>query len=353
MRRLGTAIAVIAVLGFAGQATARQDLMSVTAEVDGDAVLVETQPVALPIQMEEDDQEHSHAGVFPPLVRFELPVSGYLYGVEYDLVDTHGNPVPRHILHHFNLIDPEHREMFLPISRRVFAAGQETGSYQMPKTLAGVPFEQGDSWILSVMLHNPTDQVWEGIQLKVRLRTVRRGLPWPLANVIPFQMDTLFPTGGKSFDVPPGESSRSWEGSPVSEGRIIAIGSHLHEMATRIYLEDVTEGQIVWSGSPVYDDDGRLEATTRGEFFGSFGVLIKPDHVYKVTVDYLNPTGMTIPSGGMGVIAGLIIPADPDFDFSSNPSDSLYVDDKIHFMREGMAMETNDDSDMDTGGNRR
>jgi len=326
-------LAAAALMGFTGSTFAQQDMLHVTAEVDGDALVVESPPAHLDVVMSMEGQTHEHMAVFPALVRFELPVSGYVFGVEYDLVDGDGRPVPRRILHHFNIIDPAHQEMFLPIARRIFAAGQETGSYTMPKTLVGIPFEKGDAWILTVMLHNPTDREWDGIQLRVRIRYVKKGLPWPLAQVIPFQMDTLFPTGDKSFDLPPGRTVRSWEGRPVTEGRIVAIGSHLHDLATQIMLEDVTDNKVVWTGKPVYNDQGLLERTTRGEFYGTFGVLLNPEHTYRVTVEYENPSDTTIPDGGMGVIAGVIIPSDPDFDFKSDPSDSLYVADEAHFLR--------------------
>ena len=330
---------VALVLAAALPIAAQPDAVEIEATLDGDAILLETPPVTLQAMAEGDTEGDVHAGVFPPIVRFEMPVSGYLFGVEYELVDANDRRVPRRMLHHFNLIDPSHREMFLPISRRVFAAGQETGPYQMPKTLVGMEFIEGDTWVLSTMLHNPTGQPWNDVRLKIRIRYVRNGLPWPLAEVIPFQMDTQFPTGDKSFDLPPGKSTQAWEGSPVTEGRIVAIGSHMHEFATRIYLEDVTEGEVVWTGMPIYSEEGRLESTTRGEFYGTYGVVVKPDHVYRVTVEYENPTGETIPEGGMGVIAGLIIPADPEFDFSANDSDSLYVVDREHFMRATMTMD--------------
>jgi hypothetical protein len=345
MKTARLVLAGITLLACADAATAQSRIVQAAGVLDGDAIVVSTPPVHLEPMPMDDGADHGHMAVFPPLVRFTLPVSGYVFGVEYELVDREGREVPRRMLHHFNIIDPEHREMFLPISRRIFAAGQETGSVVMPKSLAGIPFEEGDAWILSAMLHNPTGRAWDDITLRVRIRYVKKGLPWPLAHVIPFQMDTLFPTGDKAFDLPPGHSVHSWEGQPVTEGRIVAIGSHLHDLATEIRLEDVTEGQVVWTGKPVYDDDGRLERTTRGEFYGKLGVLLDPERTYRVTVEYDNPTGENIPDGGMGVIAGVIIPSDPDFDFAAQPSDSLYVADEAHFMRKSMNMDDHMDGD--------
>jgi hypothetical protein len=41
------------------------------------------------------------------------------------------------------------------------------------------------------------------------------------------------------------------------------------------------------------------------------GVTVRPDHVYRLTAVYDNPTGRTIPSGGMGAAGGAVIPSDP------------------------------------------
>ena len=319
--------------------SAQKRIERVVAELNDGDLYVATTPVSLPLPMGMEGGFHQHRAVYPPIVHVELPISGYMYGVEYELVDSAGQEVPRDVLHHFNLIDPQHREMFLPIARRVFAAGQETGSYKMPKTLMGIPFEAGDLLVVSVMLHNPTDRAYHGVSLRLRIKFVKTGLPWPLVDVIPFQMDTLFPTGDKSFDLPPGKSSWSWEGKPVTKGRIVAVGAHLHPFSVSIYMEDLTTAEIVWTGRPEYDEDGSLLNITRGEFYGTFGILIDPQHTYRVTAEYNNTSGRPISAGGMGVIAGIIIPSDPEFGFSANTSDSLYAVDYAHFMRESITME--------------
>ena len=62
---------------------------------------------------------------------------------------------------------------------------------------------------------------------------------------------------------------------------------------------------------------------------------LEPSHRYRVTVQYLNPTGQVIPDGGMGVVGGLFIP-DRDIVWpATDPSDSLYAQDFRQYMRIG------------------
>jgi hypothetical protein len=40
----------------------------------------------------------------------------------------------------------------------------------------------------------------------------------------------------------------------------------------------------------------------------SFGVSLRPDHMYRMTAVYENPTNDTIRADGMGVVAGVVMP---------------------------------------------
>ena len=49
-----------------------------------------------------------------------------------ELVDETGRVLPPELIHHFNLIDPSHRELFLPIAQRMAAAagaGHHAGAH--------------------------------------------------------------------------------------------------------------------------------------------------------------------------------------------------------------------------------
>ncbi len=141
-----------------------------------------------------------------------------------------------------------------------------------------------------------------------------------------------FPAGDKSFDLPPGESFRSYDASPAIAGRLMVMGSHLHENATKIVFEDITESKVIWEGFPV-EEDGQLAGVTMGRFYRKFGVRIFPDHTYRVTVHYNNPTDQIIPEGGMGVVAGVFMPSGDAEWPAADTADPLYALDRDHYMR--------------------
>ncbi len=74
----------------------------------------------------EADGGHHGMMFLPPVQEVAIAFDAYLYGFRYELVDADGNEVPSQLLHHLNVIDPEHRDLFLPISCRVAAVGSAT-----------------------------------------------------------------------------------------------------------------------------------------------------------------------------------------------------------------------------------
>ena len=93
------------------------------------SLVIELAPVDLPANTSHHDLAQ------PPVATLHVPQSGYVHGFRVDVVDSAGNPLPSRLLHHYNLIDPDHRELFLPISRRLLAAGTETGTVRLPRLL--------------------------------------------------------------------------------------------------------------------------------------------------------------------------------------------------------------------------
>ncbi len=100
------------------------------------------------------------------------------------------------------------------------------------------------------MLHNPTPVSYRGVRVRLVLSYVPDGRPWPFFAVFPWQLDVAFPVGDKSFDLPPGHSERSYEGSPAVDGKIVVIGGHMHEYGRTIEFWDVTTGKLLWHGGP-------------------------------------------------------------------------------------------------------
>ena len=273
----------------------------------------------------------------PPVATLEIPERGYIYGFHVGLVDSLGHALPDELLHHFNLIDPDHRELFLPISRRLLAAGHETGAIHLPWLLFGLPLERGDHVVASAMIENLTATSYPQARVRLVMDFTPAGRPWPLFRASPWQMDVAFPVGDKSFPLPPGRSSRSYEGSPVVAGTIVGLGGHMHDYGRLIEFTDATTGEVLYRTAPVADAAGHIASVPVARLYSwtRLGAHIVPAHRYRVTVAYDNPTGAPIPDGGMGVVGGLFIPDHGVPWPAANPRDSLYREDYEHYMREG------------------
>jgi len=265
-----------------------------------------------------------------PIQMAEVPVDGWLHGFEVRMEDGEGNALPMDLLHHVNFIDPDKRDVFAPIARRVIAAGRETSQKMLPDLL-GYPIQAGDRMIISSMFANPIGRDIPEAYLRVRISysLEEDGFMQP-RDVYPFYLDVMGPVGAKDFPVPPGRTVHAYEASPVIEGRILGIGGHLHDYAKALRLEDVTEGKVIWEAETEYSDQGRLKGVSESQLWMTGGIKVSPDHVYRIYVEYENPTPHPTPDGGMGEIGGVIWASKdvvwPEF----RRDDPIYVADLIN-----------------------
>jgi len=331
MRFRATSRGLLVVLLLVPPLAAQEYAVTISNEADRDEFVLALGPLDLPASLVAG---HGHDGtISPPVGTVRIPIDAFLHGFSWELVDGDGRVLPQNILHHVNLVDPDYRELFLPIARRMLAAGSETPPASLPWFFFGYPVSQGQRVVVSVTLHNPTGEDLEDVSVRLHLKYVKAGRPWPLFDILPFHIDVAFPDNNRSLDLPPGASAWSWEGSPAIAGRIMGIGSHLHEYAESISLTDVTTGKLVWEGKPTLNDEGKLDRAPVGRLYRTFGVKVYPDHIYRATVTYSNPTADTLMAGGMGVVAGVFLPSDTDAWPPADTSDSLYVSDLLHYMQ--------------------
>ena len=263
----------------------------------------------------------------PPVQLAEVPVAGWMHGFSWQMKDGEGNPLPERLLHHVNLIDPDNRELFSAVPRRVLAAGRETKSEFLPGAL-GYPLAPGTRVLVSAMFAPLAAASHDEAFLHIRLPYTPfddPGLIGPV-DIYPFYLDVMGPVGEKEFPLPPGTHGMSWEGSPAVDGRILGIGGHLHDYGDWIRLEDVTAGKVIWETGPEVDGEGRTVGVPTSRLWWRGGVRVRKDHVYRISVQYSNPLGHPAPDGGMGAIGGIIIAADEDWpEFSREHPD--YVQD--------------------------
>jgi hypothetical protein len=249
--------------------------------------------------------EHSQELVYQ-LTYF--PFDAWVHGFRVELVDDRGRLVPRRVLHHIDTTRPEARDLFLPVAQRFVAMGAETKAVHLPGWLAGIPIHRGEPLLVSTMLHNPTATSYSGVRVRLVLAYTRSRPRVPVAG---FRLDVMFPTGPMEFDLPPGRTVRSWEGSPSVPARVLGITGHLHKYAEWLALEDLTTGKVMWRARP--RTDARGEPTGMPVSFPRLGLgrRVYPTHRYRITASYWNPTTDTIPEGGMAKVAGIFAPGKP------------------------------------------
>ncbi len=344
MRRLVMSASVIGIGGVlqAAPVVAQDARVHIVNDPDARAFEVVVGPFDLPAGTRAASEmghmgggHDAHAGaVYAPVTTVEAPASVYLTGFSFEVRDGDGELISSEFLHHLNIINPDNRELFLPISQRMLAVGKETGSQRMPGLLMGYPVPAGTRMVVTAMMHNPTADSLTGVVVTVKLDYVPAGRPWPLFNVFPFQIDVAFPAGDKSFDLPPGRHTWSYEASPMVDGRLMALGGHMHENAESLVFEDVTSGKVIWEGLPITNDDGTLVGVTLGRLYRKGGVRLHRDRTYRVSVTYVNATSDTIPGGGMGVIGGVFMQKGSGMWPLADKTLELYTLDRAHYMRE-------------------
>src|SRR2546426_2021034 len=245
---------------------------------DRGVLVIDLAPVDLPAHTSH------HELAQPPIATLELPVDGYIHGFRVEVVDSADHELPDELIHHFNLIDPDHRELFLPISRRLLAAGRETGPVRLPGLLFGLPLKRGEHVVASAMVENLTPATYHQARVRLVMDFTPAGRAWPLFPAGPWQMDVAFPVGDKSFTLPPGRSSRTYEGRPAVPGKVVGLGGHMHDYGRLIEFVDATTGEVIYHAAPVGDAAGHIASVPVSRLYGwtGLGVHIAPDHTYRV-----------------------------------------------------------------------
>jgi len=242
----------------------------------------------------------------PPPRAALMPMNAWLHGYSIELVDERNQLLPASLIHHVNIIAPQRRELFSNIMLRIGAAGTETPPLRLPRMI-GYRASVGDTVLVSSMLHNATMTAYRGVTLRVRVPYTSASWVEPF-SIFPFYLDVMPPAGTHSFDLPPGRSEKYWEGKPAIAGRMLGVSGHLHKYGVELRLEDRTASRVIWSGKPAYDSAGNPAGMPLKKFLWKLGEPLNPSHVYRLTAVYDNPTGKTIPDGGMGALGGVMVP---------------------------------------------
>lgn len=294
---------------------------SVRATVDTEEAFVEVVagpfrvvPVA-PGEHEHDYTNHAQPeepAMWTPLIPFRWPVDGGLQGFRLAAWDAEGRPLPRHVMHHVIAVNFERRQLVYPIPERPFAFGTETPDFRLP-SFVEIPMARGDSLAFYAMWNNETGEVLDGVTVQLRLYYSRND---DAEQILPFYADTHDAVGGRDwFDLPPGNSVHSYEFEIPLAGGLLAAGGHLHDYGTELRLEEVATGRVLVRLESEQDREGRVLGVQQKvfrKFFNLFDarVLLNPGTRYRVVAEFDNPTGRTIPAGGMAHMVGAFAPDD-------------------------------------------
>ena len=273
-------------------------------------VVITAGPYRLPPNPPHMHDEMDHEPEDLLVQQFTWPITTWIRGFRLQVVDPAGRQLPRSLMHHMSMMNFDRREVVYPIVERLLGAGRETGDVVMPRT-AGVPISAGHRLGLYIMWDNQTGMEVPAAYLRVAIPWISpRQVPKPAA-ALPFLVDVNFVFGGhNSFTVPPGRSTRTYDFSVPLAGHLLAAGGHLHDHGTSLRLEDTRSGKTLVRIRPKRDGDGRIVGMPR-KLFGirGRGPRLRPDRVYRLVVEYDNPTGEPLPHV-MGSIAGLFVPDD-------------------------------------------
>src|SRR5918997_1845499 len=195
------------------------------------------------------------------LQRFEWPIDGWFRGFRVELRDAAGREVPGHVMHHMIMVNFSRRQLLYSAAERLMGTGNETG------------------------------RDLEGVQLTLRmLWTPKNQNPQPV-NALPIYMDVNLTVGGtNTFDVPPGKSTKAYEFTLPTGGRLLGVGGHMHDYGSRVRLEDAETGKVLTEVAAKRTPDGKLVKMGR-KLFGvsGKGLRLKANYRYRVVGEYDNP----------------------------------------------------------------
>lgn len=267
-------------------------------------ITIDMDPVDLPVHRQHEQQ----TALEPKWIW--IREAGWLHSWDYTLTDERGEALPKAALHHFKVLDADHRELFTEVMRHVIAAGEETAPVTLPGQI-GYRVAAGDSLLVTGMLHNPTDQEWRGVHLQLKLRYSPEGQWKPPLDVIPFFAHVADDWESVSYDLPPGRSLASVDIVPAVDGRVLALGGHLHRYGVSLTLQSLPDHRVLWEGKANVANDGTVLDIPQDHFVWSRSPRLRHDRTYRLSAIYDNPTGDTIRDGGMATIGGIIVPDGP------------------------------------------
>src|SRR5438445_738589 len=119
-----------------------------------------------------------------PVFQAVIPVSSSICHFHLEVVDPAGRRLPPAMLHHFNLSDPDRRELFLPIGLHIMAASKEPPAAPVPRLRFVRRVAPDHRYRLTAVYETPTGRVLRdgGMGAVAGLLVPDRGATWPAVD---------------------------------------------------------------------------------------------------------------------------------------------------------------------------
>lgn len=313
-------------------------------------IVITSGPFFLPNMppMEDHGMMDMGASHDTPVQRFEWPVDGWFRGFHLEVRDADGKQLPRHIMHHMIMVNYDRRQLLYPAAERLMGAGKETDDATIPATI-GIPLRPGTNLGFYIAWHNDTGKNLDGVYLRMVFHYLPKNQNPRPKDVLPIYMDVNLTIGGtNTFDVPADHSTKTYEFTVPTGGRLLGLGGHLHDYGTMVRLEDAETGKEMARVVASRDAAGHiLKMSRRLPGVGGAGIRLRADHKYRVVAVYDNPTGENIKNGAMASIVGIFAPDNLAGWPKMDPADPTIQRDLASLDERGQPMEDMDHMDME------
>ena len=255
------------------------------------------------------EHENHAAHAFSPLVRFVWPVNGWYRGFKVELVDSAGNELPQHLMHHLVGVDFAHRQLLEPDLVRFIASGVETHNVVLPRIM-GVPMKSGQQLGIYAGWHNPSPKDYEGVYIRLAMPYLPSNTLVKPIEVFPVQMDVDNTPGQPDvYDLPPGKSARTFEFKMPIAGRFLGVGGHMHDYGIDLSLVDAATGKVLSRVATERDSLGHVLSVGR-KYYPVLGLHMDAGRTYRIVGTYDTPGKDSIMNGAMAIMAGVFAPKD-------------------------------------------
>ncbi len=212
------------------------------------------------------------------------------------------------MLHHVVLFNSSARDTVCSRwPQRFFASGNERTTFVLPRGY-GYAVNASDRWRLITHLMNMSDAA-KDLTIRMTFYYVRGAST--LQPVTPFWFD-IASCGNSEYTTPAGlhTEMRDFKVPPALDGKVVAIGGHLHDYGRSITLADMTSRKTICTGKAGFDNDpaymghidsvsgcadrrgvGRLHAGDRVRLASTYDAPEKIEGVMGIMVGYVAGDG--------------------------------------------------------------